>query len=80
MLNRSDLFPVLLHAVCRPTDGVTDRASTNAGTKSIRLIQVFSSFSHRQALLARGAILTVADRARLLIIELRYGSPWYFAR
>jgi hypothetical protein len=37
------------------------------------------SICNGQALLSRGAILTVADRARALIIELRYGLPWYFA-
>ena len=31
-------------------------------------------------LLARGAILTVAERARVPIIGLRYGLPLYFAR
>jgi hypothetical protein len=29
---------------------------------------------------SRGMILTVAERARALIIGLRYGLSWYFAR
>jgi len=29
---------------------------------------------------SRGVILTVAERARALIIEARYGLPRYFAR
>jgi hypothetical protein len=33
-----------------------------------------------QALVSRGMTLTVAERARAPIIELRYGLPWYFAR
>ena len=33
-----------------------------------------------QALVSRGMTLTVAERVRVLIIELRYGLPLYFAR
>jgi hypothetical protein len=33
-----------------------------------------------QASVARGMTLIVADRARALVIGLRYGLPWYFAR
>src|SRR6266851_7774546 len=37
----------------------------------------FGSLDHH-ALVERGMILTVAERARAPIIELRYGLPWYF--
>ena len=40
----------------------------------------FARRGHGQPLLSRGTILTVAERARALIIELRYGLPWYLAR
>jgi len=32
------------------------------------------------ALVSRGMILTVAERARAPLIALRYGLPWYFTR
>jgi hypothetical protein len=31
-----------------------------------------------QASVSRGTTLTVAERARALIIGLRYGLPWYY--
>ena len=40
----------------------------------------FDRRGHGQPLLSHGTILTVAERARALIIELRYGLPWYLAR
>ena len=88
MLNHKQSFPLAnLHAVnplsrrvVSARDGVTVGHRPAEDEKKTSESWYFARRGHGQPLLLRGTILTVAERARALIIELRYGLPWYLAR